>query len=63
MKRILLATVALGALALGTPASAADLALKAPPLAPAAYDWSGFYIGGFGGYGFGNQNVNNSTGQ
>ena len=62
MKRILLATVAMGALALGTPASGADLAVKAPPLAPPVYDWSGFYIGGFGGYGFGNQNLNNSTG-
>ena len=62
MKRILLATVALGALALGTSASATDLAVKAPPLAPAVYDWSGVYIGGFGGYGFGNQNINNSNG-
>jgi hypothetical protein len=45
MKRIPLTTVALGVLALGTPALAADLAVKAPPV----YDWSGFYISGFGG--------------
>ena len=62
MKRILLTTAALGALALGTQAMAADLAVKAAPLAPPVYDWSGFYIGGFGGYGFGNQNINNATG-
>jgi outer membrane immunogenic protein len=62
MKRILLATVALGALALATSASAADLAVKAPPLEPAVYDWSGFYIGGVAGYGFGNQNINNTNG-
>jgi hypothetical protein len=34
-------------------ASAADLsakAYKAPPLVAQAYDWTGFYIGGFGGY-------------
>jgi outer membrane immunogenic protein len=62
MKRILLATVALGVAALATGASAADLAFKAPPPAPRVYDWSGFYIGGFGGYGFGNQNLNNTDG-
>ena len=62
MKRILLATVALGALALGTGASAADLPVKAAPLAPPVYDWSGFYIGGVAGYGFGNQNLNNALG-
>ncbi|MDI4232249.1 MULTISPECIES: outer membrane beta-barrel protein [unclassified Bradyrhizobium] len=54
MKKFLLGTVALVALA--APASAADLAarpyVKAPP-APVAvvYDWTGFYIGGNGGWG------------
>ncbi|MCA6109008.1 outer membrane protein [Bradyrhizobium cenepequi] len=54
MKKFLLGTVALVALA--APASAADLAprpyTKAPP-APVAvvYDWTGFYIGGNGGWG------------
>jgi outer membrane immunogenic protein len=62
MKRVLFTTVALGALALGSQAMAADLPVKAAPLAPPTYDWSGFYVGGFGGYGFGNQNINNSTG-
>jgi outer membrane immunogenic protein len=59
MKRILLTTMALGGLALGSPALGADLPMysKARPVAAPVYDWSGFYIGGFGGYGFGNQNV------
>ena len=55
MKRILLATVALAALGTATSASAADLAArpytKAPPMIAAVYDWTGFYIGGNGGWG------------
>ncbi|MGJ5137543.1 outer membrane protein [Bradyrhizobium oligotrophicum] len=52
MKKILLATVALAALA--APAAAADLAArptytKAPVLAP-VQTWTGFYIGAMGGY-------------
>src|SRR5438552_18534056 len=38
------AGVALGMLALGGPAVAADIALKAPAY-KAVYDWTGFYIG------------------
>ncbi len=39
---------------LGTPAMAADMAVKVPAtLAPPAYDRSGFYIGGNIGYGIG----------
>lgn len=41
MKRLL---SMLGAIALATPAGAADLAVKAPPLPP-AYNWTGFYFG------------------
>jgi len=50
MTKFLLATVGLVALGIAAPASAADLAVKAPP-APvvALYDWSGFYIGANGG--------------
>ena len=44
-----LAGAAFGALALGSPAIAADMPLKAPHLRP-AFDWSGFYIGGHTGY-------------
>ena len=32
-------------------ASAADIAVKAPRVAVAGYDWSGFYIGGHAGHG------------
>ncbi len=53
MKKFLLGTVALVALA--APASAADLAArpytKAPPMVAAVYDWTGFYIGANGGWG------------
>ena len=53
MKKFLLGTVALVALA--APAAAADLAArpytKAPPMIAALYDWSGFYIGANGGWG------------
>ncbi|MDE5466262.1 outer membrane protein [Bradyrhizobium sp. CSS354] len=56
MKKFLLGTVALFALGLASPASAADMAArpytKAPPaLAAPIYDWTGFYIGANGGWG------------
>ena len=35
---------------------------KAPAIAAPAYDWSGFYVGVFGGYGYGNHNLNNALG-
>ncbi len=46
------AGIGLGALVLGTPATAADMAIKAPAL-QSVYDWTGFYIGGHFGYGSG----------
>jgi outer membrane immunogenic protein len=53
MKKFLLGTVGLLALGMAAPALAADMAVKAPPPAPlpAIYDWTGFYIGGNGGWG------------
>jgi outer membrane immunogenic protein len=60
MKRLLFTAVSLGVLGLA-PALAADLPMKAPPLAAPPYDWSGFYVGVFGGGGFGNHNYNNGT--
>ena len=64
MKRILLTTVSLGVLGFAAPALAADLPMyaKAPAVAAPAYDWSGFYVGVFGGYGYGNHNLNNALG-
>lgn len=64
MKRFLLTTVALGAVCLAAPVLAADLPAygKAPALASPVYDWSGFYVGVFGGGGYGNHNLNNATG-
>jgi outer membrane immunogenic protein len=61
MKRILLSTVALGVLGLGKPAMGADLPVKAEPLVARVYDWTGIWFGGFGGYGFGNHNLNQGT--
>ena len=51
MKKLLLATVALSALAISAPSFAADLrapVLKAPPpaAAPAPWSWTGCYVGG-----------------
>jgi len=64
MKRILFTTASLGVLALASPALAADLPLytKAPAVATPMYDWSGFYVGVFGGGGYGNHNLNNALG-
>ncbi len=54
MKKFLLATVgSIALLGMAAPALAADMAVKAPPPAPlpVIYNWSGFYIGGNGGWG------------
>jgi outer membrane immunogenic protein len=48
MKKLLASCIAAAALC-GAPALAADMAVKAPPMAPVAapvYSWTGFYIGG-----------------
>ena len=55
MKKFLLGTVGLLALGMAAPASAADMARQdtaaPPPLVAPIYDWTGFYIGGNGGWG------------
>src|SRR6266404_3107592 len=54
MKKFLLGTIGLVALGMAAPASAADLRARPappPPMVAAIYDWSGFYIGGNGGWG------------
>jgi outer membrane immunogenic protein len=64
MKRILFTTVSLGVLGLMSPALAADLPAytKAAPIVTPMYDWSGFYVGVYGGGGLGNHNLNNALG-
>src|SRR6476619_958011 len=53
MKKFLMGAVGLFALGMAAPASAADMAVKAPPPAPlpVLYNWTGFYIGANGGWG------------
>ncbi|MGA2055499.1 MAG: outer membrane beta-barrel protein [Bradyrhizobium sp.] len=64
MKRILFTAVSLGLLGVLSPALAADLPYaKAPSATPSVYDWTGVYVGAFGGGGFGNHNISNATGQ
>lgn len=59
MKKLLIAGAALAAL-IGTPALAADMALKAPPAPPAPVCiWCGWYVGVNIGGGWGNNNIGN----
>ena len=50
MKKILVAGIAAAAFC-GAPALAADMPVKAPYAAP-VFNWTGFYVGGNGGYGW-----------
>jgi outer membrane immunogenic protein len=52
MKKLLIAGAILASFAATQSASAADMALKAPP-PPVIYDWTGFYLGINGGYSWG----------
>jgi outer membrane immunogenic protein len=51
MKKILATAAVLATVA--TAANAADMPLKAPPAPPAAFDWTGWYVGLNGGYSWG----------
>jgi len=53
MKKLWLGIVGLAVFGMAASASAADMAVKAPPPAPlpVIYNWSGFYIGANGGWG------------
>jgi outer membrane immunogenic protein len=68
MKKLLLASVGMGVLALAIPsANAADLIRRPPPsaptyVAPPLYNWTGFYVGINGGGGFGHSNMSNALG-
>jgi opacity protein-like surface antigen len=57
MKKILLASVAAAALVAIAPANAADLGLRPMYAAPPAFTWSGCYIGGNIGWGWGRDTV------
>jgi outer membrane immunogenic protein len=58
MKKLLIAGAALAAL-IGTPALAADMALKAPPPPAPVCVWCGWYVGVNIGGGWGNNNTGN----
>src|SRR5271166_6927719 len=62
MKKFLLTTAALGALAL--PAMAADMApapvYKAPVPVAVGYNWTGFYVGANVGYAWGHEDLNSN---
>src|SRR5262245_42187637 len=57
MRKLLLGCVALFALNVGGPAVAADMPVKARPLPPPIYNWSGCYGGGSIGYKVGRVDV------
>jgi outer membrane immunogenic protein len=50
MKKLIVGTVALSAAGLVNVASAADMPLKAPAVAPVVYNWTGCYAGVNGGF-------------
>ena len=60
-KIVLLAAASQLALSIGTGAEAADLPLKAPPIAAPAYSWTGCYAGAHVGVGWGRQVVRDSN--
>jgi outer membrane immunogenic protein len=67
MKKILLTAAALAALVAG-PALGADLSrpapvYKAPPPPAPVYSWTGCYVGGGGGYGMWNQDIQTDFGR
>jgi outer membrane immunogenic protein len=61
MKKLILGTVALSAAGLVNVASAADMPVKAPPIIPVVYNWTGCYIGGNGGFKWGRFNESVDT--
>jgi outer membrane immunogenic protein len=61
MKKLILGTVALSAVGLVNAASAADMPLKAPAVAPVVYNWTGCYIGVNGGWKWGRFNESVDT--
>ena len=66
MRKFLLATISLAALGLAGQAFAADLPSKGPVYkaepVPMLYNWTGFYVGVYGGGGWGQHDRSNSVG-
>jgi hypothetical protein len=62
MKKLLIASGTLVALIAGGPAMAADSGVGAPPAYAPVNDWSGFYVGGHAGYGWGHDPFTSSLG-
>jgi outer membrane immunogenic protein len=59
---LILQGLVLTTLAIGGPAVAADMPVKAPPpMAPPAFSWTGFYIGVNGGGAWGHSNLQTTT--
>jgi outer membrane immunogenic protein len=61
MNKLILGTVALSAAGLVNAAFAADLPVKAPPIVPVVYNWTGCYIGANGGWKWGRFNESVDT--
>jgi outer membrane immunogenic protein len=61
MRKVVVSIAALVAFPVAS-AFAADMPLKAPPIPYAAYNWTGFYIGGEAGGGWASETVTNVTG-
>src|SRR5262249_7910942 len=64
MKKFILRTAALSPVGLVNVASASDLPVKAPPIVPVVYNWTGCYIGANGGWKWGrfNESVDTNAG-
>jgi outer membrane immunogenic protein len=63
MKKLMLAGVSALALAAVVPANAADMPLKARPMAPApVFSWTGCYVGAHVGYGWGKKDWSGTSG-
>ena len=58
----LISGIALGLLATMGSAGAADMALKAPPIAPIVDPWTGWYVGANVGYSWAHWSTNNTAG-
>jgi outer membrane immunogenic protein len=62
MTKLLLIGVAAATIAVVGSANAADMALKAPPLVPIVYPWTGCYVGGNVGLGWGSKKFQDAPG-